>query len=45
MNYVLTLEDDDTNTLIWYINVVFAVHDGMKSDTRAVFTMGKMSDY
>jgi hypothetical protein len=38
---ILTLEADDTNTLTWYINAVFAVHSDMKSHTGAVFTMGK----
>jgi hypothetical protein len=38
---VLTSEADDINTLMWYIDVAFAVHGDMKSHTEAVFTMGK----
>jgi hypothetical protein len=38
---VLMLEADDTNTLMWYIDVAFAIHGDMKSHTGAVFTMGK----
>jgi hypothetical protein len=37
----LTLEADDTTTLMWYIDVAFAVHGDMRSHTGAVFTMGK----
>jgi hypothetical protein len=38
---ILTLEADDTQTLTWYIDAAFAVHADMKSQTGAVFTMGK----
>ena len=38
---VLTLEADDTQTMLWYINPAFAVYTNMKSHTGAVFTMGK----
>jgi hypothetical protein len=38
---ILKLEADDTNTLTWYIDAAFAVHTDMKSNTGAVFTMGK----
>jgi hypothetical protein len=40
---VLTLEADNCQTLTWYIDVAFAVHADMKSQTGAVFTMGKGS--
>jgi hypothetical protein len=40
---VLTLEADDCQTLTWYIDAAFAVHTDMKSQTGAVFTMGKGS--
>lgn len=35
------LEVDDTQTLTWYIDDVFAVHHDMKSRTGDVFTRGK----
>jgi hypothetical protein len=38
---VLTLEADDTQTLKWYIDAAFAVHTDMKSQTGAIFTLGK----
>jgi hypothetical protein len=38
---VLTLEADDTQTMMWYIDAAFAVHADMKSHTGAIFTMGK----
>jgi hypothetical protein len=41
INDVLKLEADDSNTLTWYIDVVFVVHAYMKSHTGAAFTMGK----
>ena len=41
INYVLTLEADDTNTLTWYIDVALAVHFNMKSHTGAVLAMVK----
>jgi hypothetical protein len=37
----LKLEADDTNTLTWYINAAFAVHEDMKSHTGAMSTMDK----
>ena len=41
INNVLTLEPDDTNILMWYIDVALAVHVDMKSHTGAVLTVGK----
>ena len=41
INYVLTLETDDRNTLTWFINVRLAVHTDMKRYMGAVFVMGK----
>jgi hypothetical protein len=38
---ILTLEAYDTTTLTWYTDVAFAVHGDLKSQTGAVFTMGK----
>ena len=40
-NNVLTLEDDNTNTLIRYIDVALAVQVGMNSHIGSIFTMGK----
>jgi hypothetical protein len=36
---VLKLEADDTNTLTWYIDATFAVHEDMKSYTGALLRM------
>ena len=36
----LTLEADDTQTINWYIDAAFGVHDDMKSHTRACMTLG-----
>ena len=44
INKILTLEDDDTKTLTWYIDIALEVHANMKSHTEAVFTMGKRRD-
>ena len=41
MNNVLMLEADDTNNLIWFIDVALSVHTNMKCSTGAVFMMGK----
>ena len=41
INYVLTLEADDTNTLTWYIDVALAVHGDMKIHIEEVLTMRK----
>ena len=38
---LLTLEADDMQALYWFIDAAFAVHADMKSQTGAVFTMGK----
>ena len=38
---VLTLEADDIQTMIWYIDAAFAVHPDMKSHTGMIFTLGK----
>jgi hypothetical protein len=41
-NDVLTLEADDCQTLTWYIDAAFgAVHADLKSQTGAIFTLGK----
>eukprot|EP00957_Ditylum_brightwellii_P068465 5197908-Ditylum_brightwellii.AAC.1 len=40
-NDVLTLKADDTQELNWYIDLAFAVHDGMKSRTGATLTLKK----
>ena len=37
----LTLEADDTQTIKWYIDAAFGVHDDMKSHTGACMTLGK----
>ena len=41
INDVVQLEADDSQTLTWYIDAVFAMHPDMKSHTGAVFTLGK----
>ena len=41
INKILTLEDDDTKTLTWYIDIALEVHANTKSHTEAVFTIGK----
>eukprot|EP00957_Ditylum_brightwellii_P182045 13868973-Ditylum_brightwellii.AAC.1 len=38
---VLTLEDDDSQTLTWHIDASFAMHTDMKSHTGATFKLGK----
>lgn len=38
---VLTLEGDKLNTLKWYVDASFAVHDDMKSHTGAMLSLGK----
>jgi hypothetical protein len=38
---VLTLEADDCQTLIWYIDAAFAVHADMRSQMGAIFTLWK----
>ena len=38
---VLTLEADDDQNLRWYADAAFVVHSDMKSQTGAVFTLGK----
>jgi hypothetical protein len=38
---VLTLEADNCQTLTWYIDAAFGVHEDMRSQTGSVFTMGK----
>ena len=38
---ILTLEADDRQTLVWYIDAAYAVHDDMKSHTGSNFTLGK----
>jgi hypothetical protein len=38
---VLTLEADDCQTLTWYVDAAFAVHVDMRSQTGAIFTLGK----
>jgi hypothetical protein len=40
---VLTLEADNCQTLTWYIDAAFGVHEDMRSQTGSVFTMGKGS--
>ena len=37
----LTLEADDTQTIDWYIDAAFGVHDDMKSHTGACMNWGK----
>ena len=37
----LTLEADDTQTINWYIDEAFGVHDDMERHTRACMTLGK----
>ena len=37
----LTLEADDTQTINWYIDAAFGVHDDMKCHTRACMTLSK----
>ena len=37
----LTLEEDNEQTLYWYVDVDFAVHADMKSHTGSVFSLGK----
>jgi hypothetical protein len=41
LNDVLTLECDTANTMTWYIDASFAVHDDMKSHTGAILFLGK----
>ena len=38
---VLTLKDDNSQTLTWYIYASFAVYPDMKYSLGAVFTLGK----
>ena len=38
---ILTLEADDTQTMVWFIDAAFAVHPDMKSHTGMLFTLGK----
>jgi hypothetical protein len=38
---VLTLEADDCQTLTWYVDAAFAVHVDIRSQTGAIFTLGK----
>ena len=40
---VLTLEVNDLQVLLWYVDAAFAVHPDMKSHTGIVFTLGKGS--
>jgi hypothetical protein len=40
---VLNLEADNCQTLTWYVDAAFGVHEDMKSQTGSVFTMGKGS--
>ena len=40
---VLTLEVNDLQVLLWYVDAAFAVHSDMKSHTDIVFTLGKGS--
>jgi hypothetical protein len=40
---VLTLEADECQTLTWYVNAAFAVHEDMWSQTGGIFTLGKGS--
>jgi hypothetical protein len=38
---VLTLQADDTKTIIWHLDAAFAVHQDFKSHTGATMTLGK----
>ena len=38
---ILTLEADDAQTMVWYIDAAFASHPDMKSHTGMIFTLGK----
>eukprot|EP00957_Ditylum_brightwellii_P105645 8055653-Ditylum_brightwellii.AAC.1 len=38
---VFTLEADDSQTLTWHIDALFAVHVDMKSHVGATFKLGK----
>eukprot|EP00957_Ditylum_brightwellii_P125412 9559371-Ditylum_brightwellii.AAC.1 len=38
---VLMLKADDSQTLTWHIDALFAVHTDMKSHTGATFMLGK----
>ena len=37
----MILEADDTQTITWYIDAAFGVHEDMKSHTGACMTLGK----
>ena len=38
---VLTLEADDAQTMVWFIDSVFAVHPDMRSHTGTLFLLDK----
>ena len=40
-NDILTLEADDTQTMVWYIDAALGVHPDMKSHTGMMFMLGK----
>ena len=40
---ILALEADNSHMLNWCADVAYAVHVGMKSHTRSIFTIGKGS--
>jgi hypothetical protein len=40
---VLTFEADECQTLTWYVDAAFAVHEDMRSQTGGIFTLGKGS--
>ena len=40
-NEKLILKADDTQTITWYIDAAFGVHEDMRSHTRACMTLGK----
>ena len=40
-NEKLILEADDTQTITWYIDAAFGVHEDMRSHTGACMTLGK----
>ena len=42
---VLTLEADNTNVVKWYVDVAYAVHPDMRSQTGGSMTMGKGFGY
>ena len=41
IDYVLTLESDNEQTLYWYVDTDFSLHANMKSQTGSVFSLGK----